>query len=232
MTNGAERRGRSGVARWILVALMFLTGGAAVITLGVSRYYEDERYEARRARLEAEADIIRAARAPRLDYGAEPRRLSLGRGRTMEVRSLLNVDQKMSYGNFIWNEENVPDGPVQVRVDLGRQTLSVFRGGHEIGTAVIIYGSDGKPTPTGSFPVMEKNADYHSRTYDAPMPYMLRLTADGVAIHGSKVRWGWATHGCVGVPLEFARLLFEAVHKGDTVTILPIGETTDDGAST
>lgn len=230
MTDGAGRRKRFGVGRWVWIALLFVLGCLPVIAMGVSRYYAEERYEARRARLDAEAESVRAAHAPRIDYGAEPRLLSLGGGRTMEVRSLLNVDRQMSYGNFIWNEENVPQGPVEVRVDLGRQMLSVFRGGHEIGTAVIIYGSDGKPTPTGSFPVMEKNADYHSRTYDAPMPYMLRLTADGVAIHGSKVRWGWATHGCVGVPLEFARLLFDAVHKGDMVTILPIGATTDDGA--
>ena len=52
------------------------------------------------------------------------------------------------------------------------------------------------------------------------MPYMLRLTSDGVAIHGSKVRQGWATHGCIGVPLDFARLLFGAASKGDAVVIL------------
>jgi lipoprotein-anchoring transpeptidase ErfK/SrfK len=53
------------------------------------------------------------------------------------------------------------------------------------------------------------------------MPDMLRLTNDGVAIHGSNVREGWATHGCIGVPLEFARLLFAVTGKGDLVAILP-----------
>jgi lipoprotein-anchoring transpeptidase ErfK/SrfK len=52
------------------------------------------------------------------------------------------------------------------------------------------------------------------------MPYMLRLTEDGVAIHGSNVREGWATHGCIGVPLDFAKLLFAAASKGDPVVIL------------
>jgi len=78
---------------------------------------------------------------------------------------------------------------------------------------------NGKPTPTGAFPVLQKAADYHSTTYDAPMPYMLRLTADGVAIHASNVRQGWATHGCVGVPLEFARKLFAEAKLGDQVSI-------------
>jgi lipoprotein-anchoring transpeptidase ErfK/SrfK len=52
------------------------------------------------------------------------------------------------------------------------------------------------------------------------MPFMLRLTDDGVAIHGSNVRQGYATHGCIGIPLDFARKLFAATHKGDIVAIL------------
>ena len=101
-----------------------------------------------------------------------------------------------------------------MRIDLTRQLMSVFRGGHEIGSAVILYGTDGKPTPTGSFSILEKDADHYSHSYDAPMPYMLRLTNDGVAIHGSNVREGYATHGCIGVPLDFARLLFAAATQG------------------
>jgi hypothetical protein len=36
-----------------------------------------------------------------------------------------------------------------------------------------------------------------------------------VAVHGSDVRWGRATHGCVGVPGAFARRLFAAAKEGD-----------------
>ena len=137
------------------------------------------------------------------------------------VRSLLNITSAMRFGDFVWNQDNIPQGPVFVRVDLSHQLLSVFRGGHEIGSAVILYGSDGTPTPVGRFPILEKNAHYFSHTYKVPMPFMLRLTSDAVAIHGSAVREGWATHGCIGVPLDFARLLFAATHKGDDVFILP-----------
>jgi hypothetical protein len=146
--------------------------------------------------------------------------LTLPDGRRETVRSVLNITKRMQFGDFVWNEDRIPDGPVWVRIDLTRQLVSVFRGGHEIGTAVILYGTDGKPTPTGSFPILEKRADYHSRSYDAPMPFMLRLTDDGVAIHGSNVRRGFATHGCIGLPLNFARKLFAATHKGDIVAIL------------
>ena len=146
--------------------------------------------------------------------------LALPGGREKTIQSVLNIPSPMRFGDFVWDDKGVPEGPLWVRADLDRQIVSVFRGGNEIGTAVILYGADGKPTPAGVFPVLEKDADYHSRTYDAPMPFMLRLTADGIAIHGSDVRERAATHGCIGVPLEFARRLFDQMHVGDEVFVL------------
>jgi lipoprotein-anchoring transpeptidase ErfK/SrfK len=126
----------------------------------------------------------------------------------------------MQYGDYVWNDRNVPNGPVWVRVDLDRQIISVFRAGHEIATAVVLYGADEKQTPAGVFPVLAKIKDHESSTYDAKMPYTLRLTGDGVSIHASEVRWGRATHGCIGVPLAFAKKLFDQVSKGDQVVIV------------
>ena len=133
---------------------------------------------------------------------------------------MLNITRRMTYGDFVWNEDGVPAGPVWVRVDLSRQLLSVFRGGHEIGTAFILFGTDGKPTPLGRFSILEKDAHHVSNLYDAPMPFMLRLTNDGVAIHASNIREGWATHGCIGVPPDFAEKLFAAAKRGDMVVIV------------
>ena len=49
---------------------------------------------------------------------------------------------------------------------------------------------------------------------------MQRLTNDGVTIHGTEgIRSGWATHGCVGVPVAFAKKLFAATHLGDPVIV-------------
>jgi len=138
-----------------------------------------------------------------------------------DIQSVLDVRKRMHFGDFIWNDRNVPEGPVWVRVDLKSQLISIFRSGHEIGTAVVLYGADEKQTPDGVFPVIAKIKDHKSGTYDgAPMPYTLRLTQDGVAIHGSDVRWGAATHGCIGVPVEFAQKLFGQVAKGDQILII------------
>lgn len=139
--------------------------------------------------------------------------------------------QPLRFGEFVWDDAGVPSGPAWVRVDLSRQLLSVFRAGHEIGTAVISFGAPSKPTPTGVYPILERAARHRSNLYAADMPYMLRLTRDGVAIHASDVRSGAATHGCIGVPRAFARRLFDALRKGDLVAIVDGGPAAATGRS-
>jgi hypothetical protein len=137
------------------------------------------------------------------------------------IKSILNVSRPLAYGEFVWDEDGVPAGQLWVRVDLTSQLISVFRAGDEIGTAVVLYGAEDKATPLGVFPVLAMEKDHRSSTYgQAPMPYTLRLTGDGVSIHGSAVRRGYGTHGCIGVPVEFAKRLFAQIHKGDQVLIL------------
>jgi lipoprotein-anchoring transpeptidase ErfK/SrfK len=150
----------------------------------------------------------------------QQRQATPAQGFPVGLQSLLKIPDRMRYGDFVWNESGVPTGPVEVRVDLRTQLLSVFRSGHEIGSAVVLYGADEKETPLGSFPILWRGKDHRSSLYDAPMPYTLRLTGDGVAIHGSDVRWGAATHGCIGVPTEFAAHLFQAAKVGNIVTIV------------
>ena len=136
------------------------------------------------------------------------------------IKTILNVPGRMRYGDYRWDDMGVPAGPTWIRVDLDAQLISVFRSGHEIGTAVILYGADGLATPTGKFPILAKFKDHRSATYDnAPMPFTLRLTGDGVSIHASNVRWGYATHGCIGIPESFAAKLFSVASVGDEVLI-------------
>jgi lipoprotein-anchoring transpeptidase ErfK/SrfK len=51
------------------------------------------------------------------------------------------------------------------------------------------------------------------------MPYMQRLTNDGITLHGSKVEWGYASHGCIGMPEPFAAKVFAKTKLGDRVFI-------------
>lgn len=136
------------------------------------------------------------------------------------THSLLRTDGTMRHGDYHWNDDGVAAGPLTIWVDLRTQLISVFRGGHEIGTAVIVYGDDTMQSPLGRFPILSKHRDYHSRSYDAPMPYSLFINNSGVALHGSPMSSRRATHGCIGLPDEFARLLFDAAKVGDTVEII------------
>lgn len=135
------------------------------------------------------------------------------------VKSLLAVKAPLHFGDYSWDDRGVPAGPTWIRINLRSQLISVFRGGHEIGTAVIVYGGDNKQTPAGKLHILGKARNHRSSLYDAEMPYTLRLTDDGVSIHASSVRWGAATHGCIGVPLPFAERLFNAVRIGDEVVV-------------
>ncbi|HET9640957.1 MAG TPA: L,D-transpeptidase family protein [Allosphingosinicella sp.] len=137
------------------------------------------------------------------------------------VRRILDIPGPLRMGDHHWDESGAPaDGPIVITVDLEAQVLSIFRGGYEIGAAAILYGREDKPTPLGAFPITQKKAKHVSNLYGAPMPYMMRMTNDGISIHGSdSVAPGYATHGCVAVPVAFARKLFEAAKLGDLVIV-------------
>ncbi len=135
------------------------------------------------------------------------------------IKRVLPINGPIKYGEWHWDEEGVPDGPIVVTIDKQARVISVFRGGYEIGAAAVLLGTPDHPTPVGVFPILQKNKDHVSNLYDAEMPYMMRLTWDGVAIHGSEVENGYASHGCVGTPEEFAAKLFAIAKLGDTVIV-------------
>lgn len=193
-----------------------LMGSVAVAILGAFAWLAAGLLDAPESRPVSKAEIAQAT--ARLQPAAEPA-APAPKPDQYAIRGTLTLDAPLSHGAWAWNDEGVPDGPVLVTADTEAQTLSVFRAGYEIGVAVILYGADDKPTPLGTFPISQKKARHISTIYDAPMPYMLRLTGDGVAIHGSDVSYGGATHGCIGVPTEFAKLLFEQVELGDPVIV-------------
>ena len=137
------------------------------------------------------------------------------------VRAELPVGRMLDHGEWAWTQGEVPaGGETLVVVNLRAQLLSLYRDGQEVGRARIVYGYGKKPTPTGTFPILQKREVHFSNLYNnAPMPFMLRLTNDGVAIHGSEVAPDVVTHGCVGLPKEFAARLFGQVKLGDRVVV-------------
>ncbi|PNU02541.1 L,D-transpeptidase family protein [Novosphingobium guangzhouense] len=136
------------------------------------------------------------------------------------IKRILPIKGAIRYGEWHWDEKDVPAGPIVVTVDLEARVISVFRGGYEIGAAAVLLGTEDKPTPLGIFPITQKDKDHVSNIYTgAPMPYMQRLTNDGITLHGSDVALGYASHGCVGMPDAFAAKLFDTTKIGDKVYI-------------
>jgi lipoprotein-anchoring transpeptidase ErfK/SrfK len=171
-------------------------------------------------------DAVTAPEAPAMESVAMVQPLPAPSPATAEespfvIKRILPIDGPIKYGEWHWDDEGVPEGPLVVTVDLEARVLSVFRGGYEIGAAAVLLGTDEYPTPLGTFPILSKERHNVSEKYgNAPMPWTLRLTWDGIAIHGgSEVRNGWASHGCIGTPDGFVSKLFAITKKGDKVII-------------
>jgi lipoprotein-anchoring transpeptidase ErfK/SrfK len=127
----------------------------------------------------------------------------------------------VSPGHYVWRDDASAAGPVRIVVSIPLQLAFIWRGGALVGVSSVSTGVAGYDTPTGTFPILEKDRDHHSNLYDdAPMPWMLRLTWDGVALHAGKVTGEPASHGCVRLPAAFAKKLFEIADVGATVSVV------------
>jgi hypothetical protein len=123
-------------------------------------------------------------------------------------------------GEYWWQPELSPSGPVVALVSIPQQTMHVYRNGILIGRSTISSGSKGNATPGGVFSILEKKETHRSKKYnDAPMPYMQRLTWSGIAMHSGQLPGYAASHGCIRLPYDFSQLLFNATAKGGTVVV-------------
>ncbi|MET0868694.1 MAG: L,D-transpeptidase [Pseudorhodoplanes sp.] len=132
-------------------------------------------------------------------------------------------------GQFVWTPERATEGPVVVLVSIPGQWVVVYRGGTRIGMSTCSTGKPGHTTPAGVFVILQKDKDHHSSTYNnASMPYMERLTWQGVALHAGNLPGYPASHGCVRLPLDFAKLLFGVTTLGTPVIVADTAMSTAD----
>ena len=123
-------------------------------------------------------------------------------------------------GQYWWNPQLSPSGPLMVLVSVPQQTMNVYRNGILIGRSSVSTGSKGNATPGGVFSILEKKQEHYSKKYDnAPMPNMQRLTWTGIAMHSGNLPGYPASHGCIRMPYDFSQLLFSATSKGGTVVV-------------
>lgn len=134
--------------------------------------------------------------------------------------TVLEAAQRLKPGEFLWAPQVAPEGPLLIVISVATQRAVVYRNGVPIGITTVSTGKAGHETPTGIFAILQKNKDHRSNLYDdAPMPYMQRLTWDGVALHAGALPGHPASHGCIRLPHEFARELFQVTRLGATVAV-------------
>jgi hypothetical protein len=106
---------------------------------------------------------------------------------------------------------------ILITVDKSTQQMTVEMNGLHLYTWPVSTGKSGHDTPSGSFKTFRMEADHFSREWDdAPMPNSIFFTQKGHAIHGSfdvKHLGQAASHGCVRLAPQNAKLLFDLVKQ-------------------
>src|SRR5215470_6389694 len=112
--------------------------------------------------------------------------------------------------------------PIMAIVSIKSQTVTIYDANGWVLRAPVSSGTAGRETPAGVFSVVEKDKDHRSSLYDdAWMPNMLRITWNGLALHGGPLPGYAASHGCVRMPYDFAEKVFDKVPTGMRVLISP-----------
>ena len=143
--------------------------------------------------------------------------------RAAEASEVAGAAASLGAGEFVWQPELAGAGAVEIVVSLPLQRVYVYRGGTLIGVSTVSTGRQGHETPPGTFTILEKRREHYSNLYNnAPMPFMQRLTWDGIALHAGEIPGRPASHGCVRLPLAFARHLFAVTRVGATVHVIEL----------
>lgn len=128
-------------------------------------------------------------------------------------------DKDLKPGQYLWRDD-AGNGPPRVVVSLSDQLAYLYKGTDLVAVSTISSGRDGKETPTGIFPILEKKTMYRSKKYDnAPMPFMQRIDQYGIAMHAGHNPGRPASHGCIRLPSKFAAKLYQTTEVGTPVLI-------------
>ena len=137
---------------------------------------------------------------------------------------------------------------VRVIVSLSKQRAYLLMGEQVVIDSPISSGKRGHESPHGSFSVLEKDPNHHSTIYGdfvdsagrvvragvsakidsapsgthfvgAAMTWFMRLTGDGVGMHVGILPGYPASHGCIRMPSDGAKLFYDHVKVGTPVTV-------------
>ena len=126
--------------------------------------------------------------------------------------------KKLKPGQFIWQPDRAPDGPVVIVVSIPDQLVTVYRNGVRIAVSTCSTGRPGHATPTGTFVILQKDVDHHSMTTRRCPTWSVSPGAVSLSTPAT-CRAIRPPHGCVRLPRAFAQELYGVTHLGTTVII-------------
>jgi lipoprotein-anchoring transpeptidase ErfK/SrfK len=177
-----------------LTLVLALAGACSLASLASSPAFALETYEAKLAA----SDAASQARVDMLDTFGE---------------------KVLRPGQYVWRDVPV-SGPQRLVISLSDQLAYLYRGDALVAVTTISTGRFDKPSPTGIFSVLDKRPFYRSKKYDnAPMPWMQRIDEYGIALHGGYNPGYPASHGCIRLPVAFAKKLYSITDIGTPVYI-------------
>ncbi len=112
----------------------------------------------------------------------------------------------------------------EIVVDLSEQKAYAIENGHIVFEGRISSGKPGRETPNGEFTIIQKKRHHKSNLWPKPnggakMPYMMRLTNSGIAMHLGYVPDKAASHGCIRLKTVFAEKMYVWAKVGTSVYI-------------
>ncbi|NPA50258.1 MAG: L,D-transpeptidase family protein [Epsilonproteobacteria bacterium] len=118
---------------------------------------------------------------------------------------------------FLWGERYIV-------VDLTKQRAYAIEDDRVLFSGKVSTGKRGYETPTGVYRILEKKRKHVSNLYPKPnggakMPYMMRLTWSGIAMHQGYTPNYRASHGCIRLKRGFARRLYRWAKVGMRVVV-------------
>lgn len=158
-----------------------------------------------------------------------------------------NIDVAEAVADGYWDVPAGVTGNHLIVVDTQLQVAKYYIGGRQVGQSAVSSGKAGHGTPSGTFPVLEKDADHKSSTYGsvvdhagntlvaeytagqpmpaggiykgAPMINALKLTNTGIWMHEGLVTSAPESHGCIRLPKKMAKIFFDNTPVGTPVII-------------
>jgi lipoprotein-anchoring transpeptidase ErfK/SrfK len=108
-----------------------------------------------------------------------------------------------------------------ILISLSEQRLYAYHGNEMVAWSNVSTGKAGHETPVGTFKITQKHIDHYSSIYNnAPMPYFMRLTNDGVGLHAGMLPGYAASHGCIRLPMGMVKELYQHTASGTPVQVI------------